>query len=292
MAKPPRRSEITEADLVEFLETSSDFAFELRCLKTLTGLGFRSQHGGSYIDPVTKKPRQFDIRAEQEDGRKCVRFAVECKNLVPSYPLLVMCVPREPDESFHDLLFAYDPENPPTGVREPRSFDMVPAFRPNSKSIRVNQVIFGASAYPAGKPVGKSCAQVGIAQDKSIVSGDAEVFEKWSQALASAHDLADAAASYGELQKSAFASLILPILVVPDETLWRVDYTADGDRAANPIRVDRCSFFIGRDISAGDTFRSSTLTISHLEFVTLSGLEKLTHEVLDSCSDWFPFGRW
>ena len=56
---------IDSTDLVEFLDTSSDFAFELACVKRLSELGYRCQHGGSYVDPVTKKARQFDIRAQE-----------------------------------------------------------------------------------------------------------------------------------------------------------------------------------------------------------------------------------
>jgi len=46
--------QIGEAELLEYLNTSSDFAFELRCLERLAKLGFDCQHGGSYTDPVTK----------------------------------------------------------------------------------------------------------------------------------------------------------------------------------------------------------------------------------------------
>ncbi len=52
---------ITPADLVEFLNTTSDFGFEIKVMKVLAGLGFKLKHGGTYIDPVTEKPRQFDI---------------------------------------------------------------------------------------------------------------------------------------------------------------------------------------------------------------------------------------
>ena len=85
-----------------------------------------------------------------------------------------------------------------------------------------------------------------------------------------------------------FISLVLPILVVPDGALWKVDYCEDGARDSDPVQVDRCSFFIGRDYEAGDRVRGSNLTISHLEFVTLSGLDDLTKSVLCPGNSWFP----
>src|SRR4051812_27954800 len=113
---------IGTSDLLEYLDTSSDFGFELRCLDQLNTLGFTCDHGGSYRDRVTSKVRQFDIRARRKSGRFRLQCAVECKNLVPSRPLLLMCVPRTPDESLHDLLLSY----PPGALDKPRDMFQAP----------------------------------------------------------------------------------------------------------------------------------------------------------------------
>ena len=271
---------IGSRELTEFLNTASDFAFELRCLERLSRVGFQCQHSGSYVDPVTKKPRQFDIRAQRESRTSRVRCAVECKNLSPAFPLLIMCVPRAPQESFHELVASYDPAM----VTRRSSFE-VPAFRQRCQTLRVDSP---RSEYVIGAPVGKSVVQVGRGNDGTFAANDAEVFEKWSQALASAQELGDEAAAEGEAPGSVFISLILPILVVPDGTLWKVDYAGNGSRSSDPINVDRCSFYVGRDYLAGDRLRGTSLTISHLEFVTLSGLEHLTTNILNDNSSWFP----
>src|ERR1700691_3590339 len=110
MAKQLRNDPIGVTDLIEFLDGSSDFGFELRCVEALSKLGFRCEHGGSYVDPVTKKARQFDIRARNDDEADVrIRCAVECKNLAKNFPLLIMCVPRAQGESFHELVFSYRP---------------------------------------------------------------------------------------------------------------------------------------------------------------------------------------
>ena len=273
---------IGSTDLIEFLDTWSDFAFELACVERMSRLGFVCQHGGSYVDPVTKKARQFDIRAQKEDDKKLlrVRCAIECKNISDSFPLLLMCVPRAREESFHEIVFSFDPEKATPAPR----FD-VAAFRKTCRVIRVDSHL---SNYAAGSSVAKSLSQIGRANDGSMIANDAEVFEKWSQALSSAADLADEAALDGENHKSAFISLVLPILVVPNGRLWKVDYSDNGARDGDPVQVDRCSFFIGRDYRAGDPMRFEHLTISHLEFVTEAGLEDLTKSIFGTDNSWFP----
>jgi len=269
---------IGQAELIEYLNTASDFAFELCCLERLTGLGFQCQHGGSYTDPVTKKTRQFDLRAQKSHEKLRVYCAIECKSLTYSFPLLIMCVPRPADESFHELIHSYHPD------MVQQSYPQIPAYNKKCETIRVKAP---HSSYAVDAFVGKSCAQVGMALDNSIVANDAEVFDKWSQALASADDLADDATEEGEQQNDTFLSLILPILVVPDGTLWQTNYESNGTRIDDPVQTDRCSFFVGQYYSVGFIQRTS-LTVSHLEFVTLSGLEKLLNDILIPNNSWFP----
>lgn len=270
---------IDQADLIEYLNTSSDFAFELRCLERLTALGFQCQHGGSYTDSVTKKTRQFDIRAWKSHKKLHVQCAIECKNLTNSFPLLVMCVPRLANESFHELILSYHPD------MIVQSYPRVLAFDKKCEAVRVNSP---HSAYAVDAYVGKSCAQVGKAtHGDSIVANDSEVFDKWSQALASAKELADDVTELGEQGNDIFLSLILPILVIPDGMLWQTNYESNGTRKDDPFQIDRCSFFVGQFYSAG-FLQSTNLTVSHLEFVTLSGLETLLSDLLVPNNSWFP----
>ena len=273
--------QIGQADLIEYLNTSSEFAFELRCLERLTNLGLQCQHGGSYTDPVTKKTRQFDLRAQKSRERLRVHCAIECKSLTDSFPLLVMCVPRPSDESFHELILSYHPD------MAEQSFPRIPAFDKKCETVRVKSP---HSAYAANAFVGKSCAQVGKTGNDSVVANDAEVFAKWSQALASAADLADHAIEEGERRNDAFLSLILPVLVVPDGTLWQTNYESNGTRIDDPVQTDRCSFFVGQYYSAG-FMQGASLTVSHLEFVTLSGLETLMKDMLVPNNSWFPIDK-
>jgi hypothetical protein len=57
---------ITDRDVEDYLRTRSDFDLELFIHRTLREHGCPAIHGGTYIDPIAQKARQFDIRATWE----------------------------------------------------------------------------------------------------------------------------------------------------------------------------------------------------------------------------------
>src|SRR4029434_7573942 len=83
------------------------------------------------------------------------------------------------------------------------------------------------SIYRPGNPVGKELVQVGRASDSSLSGTSKDVYEKWAQCLASAHELV--AASYREGSDdtpSMWYVAVIPILVVPDGRLWVAQFEA------------------------------------------------------------------
>jgi hypothetical protein len=267
MAAKLKNDAIVENDLIEYLASTSDFAFELRCLELLNKFDFKCEHGGGYTDPVTAKSRQFDIRASHADGPKRVRCAIECKNLKPSNPLLMLSIPREEHESFHEVVVA-------------------DTYR---GSIEFNRRTGKATSYSQGDAVGKSCAQVGRDVNGVIVGNDSELYEKWGQALASANDLAAGMVSDAGPANPKINSLLLPVLVVPDNTLWQAVFDSAGAQTQSPIAVHRCQMFIGRNYRVGSIVSRYSVTVSHLEFVTVTGLRNLMTEVLHNTNRvWFP----
>ena len=55
---------VTAKDVQEAVVAKDDFAHEMRTLRVLREFSkLQWRHGGTYIDNVTKKPRQFDFRA-------------------------------------------------------------------------------------------------------------------------------------------------------------------------------------------------------------------------------------
>lgn len=272
---------IEQSDLEEFLESgSADFAFEMECFRTLAGI-FREEridrecaieHGGTYVDPLKKINRQFDIRVScvASNGLCGFKLAVECKNISPSSPLLVYCVPREKSETRFDQVRArYDVVN----------YGLYP--------------IAGLSPYHRSKPVGKSCVQVSVdprslngqTSERLFKATDEGIYDKWSQALASLETmLLDHLCSLnGGAPETRWAPI--PVLVVPDDLLWSVEFDGVG-RQSKPKRVERVQYYVGKEFS---TFTTG-IVAGHVEFVTLSGLINLARRLQEDAGDqcgWF-----
>lgn len=146
--------------------------------------------------------------------------------------------------------------------------------------------------YSKGEMVGKATIQVGKAADRKerplaerFESNDAAVYEKWSQAISSSFDLLkDAATRSNDLR----FTIVMPVLVVPENTLWVVDYAEDGTRLTEPAVTDECTFFLGKsyDIKMPDA-SILNYTLSHLHIVTMKGLNKLLRFDEDLVEDLF-----
>lgn len=252
-------------DFTDYLATSSDFAFELEVLRTLRKLGFECHHGGTYEDAQTSKLRQFDIRASIKLGYAYLHLAVECKQVRANFPLLVMRVPRRREESYHDVLLTVDPERWDLGQPQP-----IPAFRKRGEAIQVNP---SNRVYPPHTHVGKSCAQIGRDTKNEITHTDSELFAKWSQAISSAEGVInDAFYTVPTDREGWLVSIVLPLVVIPDDRLWVVDYDDDGNMVNEPKQISRCAYYIAAACVAGDKIVSVPYVLSHLEFVTMSGL--------------------
>lgn len=265
MKKTPN-TQITAQHLAEFVKTESDFHFEMATVNLFSKLLGAVQHGGSYDDPVTKKHRQFDIRAILSHENVHLKIAAECKNLKKTFPLLVSRVPRMPKESFYEVLCTFaekKEEKHVLGIKIPSLPDF---HRFNTSQVKKNCL-----RYKSAEFVGKSSNQVGIKGD-DFLTGDSEVYDKWSQAISSAYDLLENSREDYRLSNSESAcTVVIPMLVVPDETLWIVDYKPSGELIGQPELADSATIFLDKSIGSG---AGPWLTLSHLELYTLTGLEK------------------
>jgi hypothetical protein len=264
----------TKQDLLEYLSGYSDFSFELSVLKMLLEHDIGCEHGGHYVDPVTNKSREFDIRATKTIEKYRVRMAIECKNIRDNFPILVSCVPRREEESYHQVALARDPS------ADVRPFNpLLPRSRAKVLDIRGEN-----SLYVTGDPVGKSTAQVGRSMDGSITSNDNELYEKWGQCLNSLHDMAKSIYWDGDEDDhlDAYISSALPFVVVPDGRLWMAVYDLDGRCVSEPTQVDRCSCFIGKDYNMRPDRSGACIWISHLEITTYKGLRAFVESHLVS----------
>ncbi len=255
------KHEISAADIADYLAKRDDFSLELYVYNLAKRIGLNATHGGSYVDQVSGKKRQYDIRASCSKDSFRIDFAIECKSLRTSNPLLLSRIARSSDESFHQFIFSH----------KPRKINYVihPAGLPQD----VATVSGANSLYPPGELVGKSTAQVGKNSEGEFLSSDGEVYDKWSQALASANDLVIKAVNrYKESPGGVCCTLILPVLVVSDETLWVADYSDDGELLADPQKVDEAQLYVGHEYCQP---RLVTYVASHLHVCTKSGILKL-----------------
>ncbi len=270
---------ITQTDLVEFLNDYSDFSFEIQILHALIDRGLSCEHGGTYDDPSTNKPREFDIRATLVDRNSFLRLAVECKNLRPNFPLLISCMPRRKEESFHEIVFSVNTDKWAIGkVPNP----CIPAMLPKSTSVRLTH---DRTFYQVGGAVGKSCDQVGRSSLGHIIATDSNVYEKWAQSLSSADELTALSCYDGEERtRNVALSVVFPILVVPNGSLWITSYDDNGSRVSDPLQTDRCSYYVNRTYFHRSVSGGEELTLSHLEIVTRDGLLTFVDELCgDNC---------
>ena len=251
---------LTEADLLAYVEEESDFQFEMQVVQACSTLFSETEHGGYYLEANTGKKRQFDIRVRHFGNDASLCLAIECKNLHPSHPLLVSCVPRTAEESFHELIVY-----PNLGAM------------PTTRRLKAHASMFWPNAM-----VGKAMAHVSkviVTEDKrseprAEFSGkDTEVYEKWAQAVSSAHGLVQRVL---DLHNGLRVHAVIPMLVIPDGSLWKVDYRQDGQRESNPVRVERCDYFLGTEI----VNQHLTYAVSHLMILTLAGFRKFVEDLI------------
>jgi hypothetical protein len=267
---------ITQSDIKKYLNTYSDFSFELQTLKKFVDLGFECSHGGTYEDPVTGKSREYDIRALLQKNIIRVHLSVECKNLRENFPLVVHCLKRKENENYNELIHTFKPESKTqqTGLG---SNSLPELFKEHSRSIKVKRF----SLYPKEQFVAKSADQIGKRQDNGdITSSDGEVFDKISQAINSAIDLISEANDLDTDISPNYLTLVCPVLVVPDSSLWQVRYSDNGEQIGEPEQINHVSYYIGKGWTVGDKFDSLHYTLSHLEIVTYSEIQNFVEKYL------------
>jgi hypothetical protein len=253
-------TEIKGEDITQYLDDRDDFDLELFAFRTLREHGWFAELGGTYVDPVLGKPRQYDVRARvlfSPGIERELYFAVECKSLTKENPLVVSCVPRPIRESLHDVI-----------IRRPRR-----AFGDETYEVFTSQPS-DFRLYGADEMVGKSATQIRWDRSGKLAASDAETYDKWAQALASAAELVEVAAHREVRDKSIFA-FVMPVLLVNDATLWSVDYDAEGKRSA-PQPASSAVLFVDRKVGLKSVVRpSTTYHLSHLHIYTRTSFERM-----------------
>jgi hypothetical protein len=261
--------------ILEQLQRSDDFGFELKTKGTFEAVGARVTHGWTYIDPIEEKPRQFDLRAQflnYGTERHHLWMAAECKNLDPAAPLVISGTRRTRDESFYDFVRA----DGTVGLRQ-----------------HVMRAQADCYLYQRDEFVGKSMLRLKPDEkakgSKLVPASDKEsdVYGRWSQALASAGDLCKEAAFVGGNTGKVHESIVLPAVIVPDGSLWTVEYNKDGTIFEGPKAAKSATFFVDHEITIVP--KNLWTNLSHVHFFTLTGLREFLAPLNRFPStDWFP----
>lgn len=250
---------IEKDDLKEFLAaTDDDFRLELKTYKICKNAKLDVSHGGTYEDSVTRKTRQYDVRASITKAQRTLHLAVECKHLKPFFPLLILQTPRTAEESFQEIMWSYWSAKPITPNVTPAG-----KHRNDERRFYRESDFVGKVTHRVGKKHGKT---------KEYVNDDSEVFDKWSQAVSSAHDLIEKSAqgNVGTHEPFSYA-MTLPLLVVSDDALWVARYSEEGRQIGVPTKVDETTIYIGKQYQ---TKNALSYCVSHLHIYTLKGFTK------------------
>ncbi len=241
-------------------------------------------HGGAYIDLITGKPRQFDFRCSLRRDQRGLHLAVECKNLAVTAPVVICGINRSPDETFHEIIEAR------WGLFQEPGEVMDGHY---SKTRRV----VDSTVYQRGDFVGKSVVRLKPIKDgkgnQSYGSApDSDVYEGWTLALSSAYDLCKEATEQA-LKSSVrhFFSITIPVVVVPDESLWVLKYDEDGVVRSEPCRSDHCPFYVDRGLAVTGWEADQRFCLSHIHFCTVSGFKSWLTSIEaeeDLWNRWFP----
>ena len=290
---------ISASEILSLMQREDDFGHEVRVGAAIRAVpGFAVQHSGTYMDPVTGKPRQFDYRCwltkrdrhfritfpthgaagketcEAVDQTSRLTLTVECKNLDSCFPLVVCGISRVGDEAYHELVRSIGP-----------TLVAGKPYGENAESCRSYQ---GDRFYQQHDFVGKSLLRLKAKDSKSnqpVAAPDADVYEKWAQALSSAVDLVGAAFGHpgcGEVVWTA----VLPVVVVPNDSLWKVAYNSEGNVHSNPQHTEHCEFYIGHQLRLGKFPDDHVFTLSHIHFFTLTGFASFLSKMASDDSQW------
>jgi hypothetical protein len=145
------------------------------------------------------------------------------------------------------------------------------------------------SFYTPKKFVGKSLLRVKISKNVAVAAPDSDVYDRWSQALASAIDLTSEACDLSkEFHVPHVFSAVLPVVVVANDTLWTLVYDDKGDVLDEPKPVRSCELYVGRSMRLRENHKalSHQFTFSHVHFFTLSGFDSFLERMVTNDKAW------
>lgn len=255
-----------ESGLNALVDDVTDFGFELTVLKRLRDAGFQCSPARQAWDYDNATLKREALAADGGEGEYHIHLEVGCANIQPQDAVLLSTLPRTPEQSSHYLLRA----------EVNRSLQqMYPDNRPSATLEAAP--ISPSGLYPADTPVAQSYDHVKGLSDPGAHDDTAVLCEAIDRAVQGVLHFIKAIEIRKEELGMPTTRIIVPMVVLPDNTLWLVDYTIDGGPLTRPRTVSRASMLM-RSIGMGPHDGWYPLNVSHIEFRTISGLANIRDE--------------
>lgn len=248
------KTPVSKEEVIDFLKSNDGFHLEMGVVRLLQQNGIPCEHGGTYSDPSSGKDRQFDVQATRQDDDNFLRMAIECKCISENSPIVVSRLKQSDFEEGYMVM-----SSTKAGTEE--------VF----KTKRVACRLFSKSEW-----VGKSINQLNVIQESNarrIKPSDDQIFTKWTQSVSSATRLCSKMITDYQLLPmwaTVAVSATIPILIIPDRTLWIANYNDKGELLEVSRDIDIANLYIGRKVQILDT----EYDLSHLLIITITGFER------------------
>lgn len=269
------------SQLDDFLADQDDFPFEVQVVEMLRTHGLDPEHAGFYVDEVTGKLRQFDIRAFLKDGLKLqvdqqkdpwwfshVCLNIECKRLSSERPLIVACTKRKQAENISFLSTHWHGEDTPDHIYT----SQIPPDR-----VQLFQDAFGTDYQSF---LGRDTKQAVWEKGKWKASGQqhrTDFYERWSQCVMASIDASRIMLNeLSDRNRSGVWKIWSPaILVVPDDALFAAEVDANGNWGdIRPCKAIRHKVGVDAFDLGLDGWPSHRLPLSCFSIVTALALER------------------
>jgi hypothetical protein len=203
--------------------------------------------------------RQFEAALNPQKHQN-ISLAVECKNLHPKSPLVITGRKRVQEETFHTFIHHHE-----NGIGFPSV---------EGKMVKTN---FQSMIYPQGEFVGKSYLRLKSGKLTMDQNQQTDIYDRWSHAVASSRELAENALWFARSRQiSDCNSFIMPVVAVPDESLWMAEYDSSGKLSKEPVATNEVRYFIAAPFCKGiGNFMSPWFILTNIHFVTMTGLRSL-----------------
>jgi hypothetical protein len=271
-------------EIIANLAKEDGFGFEMKILRDLRRLNARRlRHGETYVDYRTGVERHFDFQCEIRTSVRRLFLAIECKNLFENSPAVVCGQKRIKTEAIHDVIFSGQ------GILQGKQRQVFDGA--------VSEVLRKTSSefYPCGEFVGKSVfrptppdvkdakpQQIEEVRKKTNMGFTAKSasgekgYDQWNQAVGSAASMALNLFDNPKRENVAgLYTVVLPIVAVPDGTLWEIEFDEEGENATPARQVDHTTLFRDHRVPRKQQYGTPhyrEVTLSHVHFFTAAGL--------------------